>query len=138
MVDSATALVVASPALAGAAQSLAARLLDHPPRMHAADRPPAATPLLVVGLRADIDAWLARAGLAARPPQAEKGDAQVWMAAREKAGAVGVVSVRDPAALAALERPLPHYGRQSWLVLEGGRVTERGTWPAKPLERRLE
>jgi hypothetical protein len=138
MVDPATALVIVSPALAGAAQSLAARLLDHPPRMQAADRPPAATPLLVVGLRPDVDAWLARAGLAARPPQAEKGDAQVWMAAREKAGAVGVVSVRDPAALAALERPLPHYGRQSWLVLEGGRVTERGTWPAKPLERRLE
>ena len=138
IVDPATALVVVSPALADAAQSLAARLLDHPPRMHAADQPPATTPLLVVGLRADIDAWLARTGVAARPPQAEKGDTQVWMAARAKAGAVGLVSVRDAAALAALERPLPHYGRQSWLVLEGGRVIERGTWPAKPLERRLD
>jgi aminopeptidase N len=138
IVDPATALVVVSPALAGAAQSLAVRLLDHSPRMHAAHQPPATTPLLVVGLRADVDAWLARTGVAARPPQAEKGDAQVWMAAREKAGAVGVVSVRDAAALAALERPLAHYGRQSWLVLEGGRVIERGTWPAKPQERWLD
>jgi hypothetical protein len=51
---------------------------------------------------------------------------------------MGIVSVRDAAALAALERPLPHYGRQSWLVLEAGRVIERGTWPAKPQERRLD
>ena len=138
IVDPATALVVVSPALADAAQSLAGHLLDHPPPMHAAHQPPDTTPLLVVGLRADIDAWLARAGMAARPPQAEKGDAQVWMAARKEAGAVGLVSVRDAAALAALERPLPHYGRQSWLVLEGSRVIERGTWPAKPQERRLD
>jgi len=62
----------------------------------------------------------------------------VWMTARENAGAVGIVSVRDASALAALKRPLPHYGRQSWLVVEGGRVTDRGTWPAKPQERRLD
>jgi aminopeptidase N len=138
IVDPATALVVVSPALAGAAQSLAARLLDHPPRLHAADQPPATTPLLIIGLRADIDAWLARTRMAPRPPQAQKGDAQVWMAGREKGGAVGLVSVRDAAALVALERPLPHYGRQSWLVLEGGRVIERGTWPVKPQERGLD
>jgi aminopeptidase N len=138
MVDPSTALVVASPALAGAAQSLAARLLDHPPRLAGAGQPPPAAPLLVVGLHADVDAWLARTGLPARPPQAAKGDGQVWIAPRGKAGAVGLVSVRDAASLAALARPLPHYGRQSWLVLEAGRVIERGTWPAKPQERRLD
>jgi aminopeptidase N len=131
-------LVVVSPALAGAAQSLAARVLDHAPRAHAAGQPPPATPVLVVGLRADVDLWLAAAGMAARPSQAQQGDAQVWMASRKDARPVGLVSVRDAAALAALERPLPHYGRQSWLVLEAGRVTERGTWPGQPHERRLD
>jgi aminopeptidase N len=51
IVDPATALAVVSPALAGAASSLAARLLDHPPRVHAGSEPPSATPLLVVGHR---------------------------------------------------------------------------------------
>ena len=34
------------------------------------------------------------------------------------------------AALQAVARPLPHYGSQSWLVFEGGRVLARGVWEA--------
>ena len=34
------------------------------------------------------------------------------------------------AALAALQRGLPHYGAQSWLVFDGGRAIAKGTWPA--------
>jgi hypothetical protein len=138
MVDPATTLVVVSPALADGAKALAARLLDHAPRVLPPDPPPPAGPSMVVGLREDVDAWLAAAGLPARPVQAETGDAQVWMIAREKGGPLGVVSVRDDKALAALERPLPHYGRQSWLVTEGGKVIGRGTWPSRAQERRLD
>jgi len=29
-------------------------------------------------------------------------------------------------------RPLPHYGRDSYLVFEGARMIERGSWPAQP------
>jgi len=43
-----------------------------------------------------------------------------------------MVSVRDAPSLAALLRPLPHYGRESWLVFEGARAIERGVWPAQP------
>jgi aminopeptidase N len=132
MVDPATTLVVVSPVLEAGAKSLAARLLDHPSRALAADAAPIASPLLVVGLRSDVDAWLARTGLGSRPAPAERGDAQVWMARRDKAGPVGVVSVSDTEALAALERPLPHYGRVSWLVLEGGRIAARGTYSSEP------
>jgi len=132
MVDPATTLVVVSPVLEAGVNSLAVRLLDHPPRFASARVEPPAAPLLVVGLHGDVDAWLARTGLGARPPEAERGDAQVWMARREAGGPVGVVSVRDADALTALARPLPHYGRSSWLVLDGGRVVARGTWPAKP------
>jgi hypothetical protein len=132
MVDPATTLVVVSPALEAGAKALAARLLDHPPRRLGAEAAPTASPLLVVGLRSDVDAWLARTGLGVRPAQAERGDAQVWMAGRDKGAPLGVVSVRDAEALAAVTRAAPHYGRSSWLALEGGRVVARGTWPGQP------
>jgi hypothetical protein len=132
IVDPATALVVVSPARR-CGPVVAGHLLDHPHRAPPMNRllPRRSSSWAC----ARTSTWLARR--MARP-QAEKGDAQVWMAARKEAWAVGLVSVRDAAALAALERPLPHYGRQSWLVLEGSRVIERGTWPAKPQERRLD
>jgi hypothetical protein len=40
------------------------------------------------------------------------------------------------AALQALQRGLPHYGKQSWLVFEGTRAQDKGIWPAQ-VERRL-
>jgi hypothetical protein len=85
--------------------------------------------LLIVGLHDEVDAVLARLGLAPRPAMlAGKGTAQVWTV-RESRVPVAVVSARDEAALAALARPLPHYGAQSWLAFEGARVLERGAWP---------
>ena len=43
-----------------------------------------------------------------------------------------VVETGEIADLRTLARLMPHYGGQSWLVLEGGRVTSRGVWPLKP------
>lgn len=43
---------------------------------------------------------------------------------------VDAALARDAEALAALARPLPHYGSQSWLAFEGGRMLARGVWPA--------
>ena len=86
--------------------------------------------LLVIGLHDAVDATLTRLGLAPRPAMlAGKGTAQAWTV-RESATPVAVVSARDEAALAALARPLPHYGAQSWLVFDGPRLLERGVWPA--------
>jgi hypothetical protein len=42
-----------------------------------------------------------------------------------------VVSGRDRDALLALLRPLPHYGRQSFLIFEGATAIEQGVWPAR-------
>jgi len=90
--------------------------------------------LLVAGLHADIDAWLASAGMAARPATlaAARGSAQVWTARAGDGRIVVLVSAQDAAALAALARPLPHYGQQSYLVFEGARMIARGTWPVQP------
>ena len=32
-------------------------------------------------------------------------------------------------ALRALQRPLPHYGGQSYVLFENGRAQQRGLWP---------
>ena len=122
------------PGVQTAGQELAARLLEglSRPRSEVARGGPAAT--LVIGLHQDIDEWLAQSGLPKRPPMLarERGSAQVWTVRTGEPRTIALVSVLDASALAALSRPLPHYGRQSWLVLEGGRVTDRGVWPTQP------
>jgi len=61
---------------------------------------------------------------------AGRGTAQLWTIPRAAGDRpVAVVSARDAAALAALARPLPHYGAQSWLVFDGRRALARGVWP---------
>jgi aminopeptidase N len=137
MVDSASVLVVptSDPPLIEAARALGSRLFDHVPALadERGRRPDA--PFLVVGMHADVDAWLTRNGLAARPPSLSRsGDAHVWMARGADARAYGVVSLANAQALAAVTRLLPHYGRQSWVSFAGGKVTERGVWPARPVE----
>ena len=118
----------ADAAMRAAASTLAGRLLEREsvPAQHART-------LLVAGLHADIDAWLAENGMSARPASlaATNGSAQVWTARTPEGRIVVLVSARDAASLAALARPLPHYGRQSYLVFEGARMLSRGTWPAQ-------
>jgi aminopeptidase N len=139
MIDAATATVIVSEGEAGAAaRALAERLQEHPPRMAAAEAAPPGAPLLVIGLAADVDRWLARQQLPPRPQAvAGKGTAQVWTQARERAASLVVVSGDDAAALAALLRPLPHYGRQSWLTFDAAKAVDRGVWPGQAVQLRL-
>jgi len=127
-------------AVRAAAQRLARRFFEQPARrVERADGGDG--PLLIVGLQADVDATLARLGLPPRPSEvANHGSAQVWTIPRAPQDTpIAVVSASDAAAIAALERPLPHYGAQSWLVFEARRATARGVWPlqaaARPIAR---
>jgi aminopeptidase N len=119
----------ADAAVQAAARELAARLFDH-----AQAERTRASALLVAGLHADIDAWLAREGMPFRPSTLApgRGSAQVWTVRADDGRIVLLVSARDAQSLAALSAPLPHYGQQSYLVFEGARMLERGTWPAQP------
>ncbi|WP_291989760.1 M1 family aminopeptidase [Candidatus Accumulibacter sp. ACC007] len=114
---------------AGAA--LAARVFEVAPQeIPPDDLRKTTTPVLLIGLHAEVDAALAATGLPPRPPTpGQRGSAQLWTIVGQTEVPVAVVSARDSAALSALLRPLPHYGSQSWLVFEGSRALARGVWP---------
>ncbi len=107
-----------------AALALSARLLDARPAT--VEALPKDGAVLIVGAGASVDAWLAKNGLPPRPGTvASRGSAQVWAARDAGNRPYVVVSARDAASLKALERGLPHYGKQSWLVFEGARAAGR-------------
>ncbi|ENO90040.1 M1 family metallopeptidase [Thauera linaloolentis] len=115
-----------------AGRALAERFFERPARL--ADQGAlreGGEPVLLIGTHAAVDRLLATTDLPPRPaPPGMRGSAQVWTVRAPSGLLVAVVSVRDAAALAALQRPLPHYGGQSWLIAEGARVLERGVWDA--------
>jgi hypothetical protein len=138
--DAATETVVLADGRAAAAgRELAAKLLEHPLRLRAGDASPGRQPLLVVGTTERVAEWLARHRLPGPPAEvAGPGTAQVWIAQTSAGQVLAVVAGRDAEALAALARPLPHYGRQSWLVFDGAKALARGVWPSRPVEVRLD
>jgi hypothetical protein len=140
MLDPTTVTVLTGAEEAGAA--LARRVVEHPLQLRSPGAPLPAAPLLLVGLERDVNRYLARHGLPPRPAELDatpdRATAWVWTATRTTGETVTIVSARDAAALAALGRPLPHYGRQSWLVFDGGTATARGTWPSRPQSVRLD
>ena len=118
-----------------AVDALAQRLFEIAPRPVAIESlTQGSEPVLLAGLHADVDLALARAGLPPRPERlagkSTAGSAQVWTVMREAGTPVAVISAADAAALAALQRPLPHYGAQSWVIFDGSRALARGVWPA--------
>ena len=120
-----------------AAETLAKRFFEMPAKISSpAEALGGAEPALVVGLHRDVDAALSELGLPPRPATIGiRGSAQVWTvddarSGRRTGAPVAVISVSDTESLKSLARPLPHYGAQSYLILDGGRVIERGIWPA--------
>jgi len=117
------------------AAKLARRLFETAPqRITEPDLHERRDPVLIVGLAAEVKALLARLKLPARPavlPSAAA--AAVWTVPEVPAGMppVAVVEARDASALEGLMKPLPHYGAQSYLGYDEGRVTTRGVWPVR-------
>lgn len=113
-------------AFAEAARKLAERLAEG--RVEGTDGP-----RLLIG-RPDWIAGRAQGPLA--PPadafdQAD-GTASVW-ARRDGDGRLAVmIAARDAKAVAALMRPLPHYGSKSYLVFDGRRAVANGIWNEPP------
>ena len=118
-----------------AAKNLAERLFETTPRIVGLEEAAlGGEPFLMVGVHRDVDIALSTLGLPPRPAMlANRGSAQVWTVRNETnpsiRAPIAVISVRNAASLAALLRPLPHYGAQSYLVFDGSRAIERGVWP---------
>jgi len=113
------------------AKELATRTLDTGLRLAKGDHDTIdEAPLMLVGLAGEMAPLLEKAGITSVPPTLDgRGTARSWVAARADAPPALVVEADDEAALSALLRPLPHYGRQSFLVFDGRKVIEKGVWP---------
>jgi hypothetical protein len=100
--------VSALPEVRAAATALAGRVFEAPPREIALDElRRVATPVLLVGLHAEIDAALAAAKLPPRPPDpGQRGTAQVWTVPGRTALAVISARRRRPERSAAPIAPL--------------------------------
>ena len=132
MVDQATVTVLLSELdeERAIAEALARKLQNRTPKKVSANDPLTASSILVIGLQEQIDRWLSSHKLPVRPAIMQRnGTAYVWTV-RNKNSVLAVVSAKDIASLKALARPLPHYGRQSYVVFDGAKVVIRGTWPA--------
>jgi len=127
-----TAIVADNAETHETARRLAGKMLDNPPRFLDADANPinSKTPLLLIGTHKEIDAFLAQRRLPARPATLKgKGTAQVWAGQQDNGKVIVVVSAQDLPALQALLRPLPHYGKESFLVFNKNKVIDKGIWP---------
>jgi hypothetical protein len=73
---------------------------------------------------------LSQLGLGAIPEVlSQDGTGRAWAARTASGKPLVFVMAETPAALAAMQRSLPHYGRQSWLLFQDARVTGQGAWP---------
>ncbi len=121
------------------AETLAGRLQRREPKTVSASKQLSTAPTLVIGLQHEIDAWLEAKNLSPRPEVvSEKGSAQAWTLAHSNGASLAIISAQDAASLEALIRPLPHYGRQSYIVFEGRQAMDRGTWPMRVQRVRVE
>lgn len=69
-----------------------------------------------------------RLGIAPPALPANDGTAWVWAQAANNVPTLFVCAA-TPQALQALLRPLPHYGREGWLVFRDAKLAARGNWP---------
>ncbi len=112
------------------AETLATRLQRRQLKLIPATNMLPVAPILVIGLRSEIDAWLEARNLPKRPEViAGHGSAQAWTMNGPNGTTLAIVSADDADSLQAIVRPLPHYGRQSYIVFDGVRAIERGAWP---------
>jgi hypothetical protein len=94
-------------------------------------------PMLVIA-DSSASATLKEQEMAAPEQVAAKGSARVWSGRDANQKAWAVIEAKDIEALKALSGPLPHHGRQSWLVFEGAKAIEKGIWPVLPESLKIE
>jgi len=114
-----------------AARNLATKLMDVEPRFDTLSTlENSARPLLLIATTDNIAGQLAKLRL--EPSPGLPGilhTAGAWTARRDNGAPILVVMAENAAELASLQRPLPHYGGQSYVLFAAGRAVSRGIWP---------
>lgn len=140
--DTAVIFVGSDPQMGQTSRKLASSMLDGPPRFIDNAQAPLASlgavgkgPLLIIGPDNAVRQYLAANNLPATPSAlAGQGSARAWAwrwtDSEKNQHPMLVVEAADNKALQALLRPLPHYGRQGYLIFSGAKVRENGFWPA--------
>ena len=136
----ASVVLAVPPEAVDAARSLAARLMDGPPRL--VDPATADTgPLLLIAVGSRLASALQALDLDPLPDDlAGLGSARVWAGRRRDDHAYVIVAADDAAALASLAGPLPHHSRSGYLAFDGRQVLASGLRPSEmsPLTRRFD
>lgn len=134
-------LLPADPRARETAQALAARVFGQPAvgvTAQEAGAGAAEGPVLVVWMTGEASPLAALGSDEGVPASLEgRGTTRVWAKRLDGGRPVLVVQPDDAEALSAVLRSLPHHGRESWLVFDGGKVIGKGLWdpPQQPLRR---
>ncbi len=124
-------LILGDTSFRNVARKLADGLLDHPAVTAPSSETPGKEALLLIGTHGMIDRWLVRHALPARRAEIAAAEVAMWTLRLANGRPLAVISARDAVALDTAARPLPHYGKQSWLVVEDGKVSRKGVWPVR-------
>ena len=93
-------------------------------------------PKLIIGTTPEVSRYLQENGLPTTPKSLlGLGSARVWttrhLSQKGKLFPLLIIEANDTRALKYLLKPLPHYGRNSYLIFNSATVIDSGTWPAK-------
>lgn len=111
---------------------LAEKLQRRAPQILPVNQSIPVAPVLIIGLHHEVDAWLAARDLPPKPDEINgKGTAQAWTLTAPQGASLAIVSAQDNASLESLIRPLPHYGRQSYIAFDGRQAISSGIWPVQ-------
>jgi hypothetical protein len=124
-------VVTASPEAERVAHALARRLLGTEPRRLTIETASAARlPLLLIGTGTEVRAAIDALALGSVPAAiADRGNVSVWTGEHARGAPYAVIAAAGVDALAAVQRPLPHHGRASYLAFQDSRTIVIGTWP---------
>jgi len=129
--------IALAPALASdrarqAARQLGRGLWNAPPSVLTEKTDATRARIRVVPIQTLGAEWADMGGGRTLPSWPEAADARVAVGRRGPGEEdVMVIGVSGPAALAALARPLPHYGSYGWLAFKRGERLDRGRWPVR-------
>lgn len=126
-----TVLLSADKTVRQTATTLAEKMQRRNPKIIAPTQSTNTAPQLVIGLQNKIAAWLEANNLPSQPNAVSKKDssAQVWTLRGHDGHTIALISAKNASSLKALIRPLPHYGRQSYIVFNGRNAIDKDVWP---------